>query len=456
MLTLISPYLRGVQFWLPLVMAISFYIFNDNERRTRYYALLGLVVLLGVTLIVSDIWVIPGISRDYGVDLYSGMMMIVNILVFGLVMFSRNQAYRHIGHRTFFLCLFAALWGINAALASQQLFVFYIFSEIALIPLIVLWTMWTNGTKLGILQNFYGHLLIGSISIFAVLVYLASQGEVPISLLTLHSDLSNISNIPENARLAVFILLCSGFVTRLGVFPFHSWTKTLVHTAPISVSGSLLNGVFLMGIAGVVKFILPNFKEEIFLYGQILAIIAVVGIIYCALVAMIQPEYKHKIPYHTSMIASFILAGLFCNSYDGVNGAIYLTVFRSLSVVLLLLSLKLLNVETRVARKVFFVVVLLNVLLPLNGGFVGTLFIFSGMLQKMPVLALMMVVGFVLPPFYFLGALKGNNEIVSQNKIITNVEKISFVLVCCLIFAGGILSAAWNSISFDFVKGLVL
>ncbi len=304
---------------------------RTNPRATRAMAfstaLAGLVCGLmgavefkpenGLEVITNVRW-IPALGIDFSLaadGISVTLVLLTGIAALAGVLFSWN-----IEHRTneFFAFFFALIGGVYGVFLSLDLFLLFVFYEIAIVPKYFLIAIWGStrrdyaAMKLA-LYSFIGSgmVLIGMLAAYAV------SGLASFDLQTLAQH----SFAPEFQRWA-FPLVFVGFAILAGMWPFHTWAPTGHSAAPTAASMLLAGVVMKLGAYGCLRVAMTLFPEGLKMWQHELAALAVTGIVYGALVALVQKDFKFVIGYSSVSHMGFVLLGLVTLNEIGWSGAV--------------------------------------------------------------------------------------------------------------------------------------
>ena len=303
-----------------------------NARLARTVALLtaiaGLVSSLGVaftrdpavqfTSMIKLPWIPSlGISYHLGFDGISlTLVVLTGLAAVAGILFSWNIEYRV---REFFALFLTLIGGVYGVFLSFDLFLLFVFYEIAIIPKYFLIAIWGStrkdyGAMKLVLYSFVGSalVLIGMIAAWAV------AGGQTFDLLVL----SKQANFPHSFQMWVFPLTFIGFGILAGLWPFHTWAPTGHVAAPTAASMLLAGVVMKLGAYGCLRVAMTLFPEGMVEWRQFFAILAVIGIVYGALVALVQKDFKFVIGYSSVSHMGFVILGLVTLNIVGLQGAV--------------------------------------------------------------------------------------------------------------------------------------
>ncbi len=307
--------------------------------------------------------------------------------------------------------------GMLGAFLALDLFLFYVFWEVMLVPMYFLIGIWGGPRRVYAAIKFVLYTMAGSLLMLVGIIYLALQhaaqrGELSFDLLRLY-DLS----LPFPAQAWLFAAFALAFAIKVPMFPLHTWLPDAHVEAPTGGSVILAGVLLKLGTYGFLRFALPLFPDAAIAAAPVLAALAVVGIVYGALVAMAQPDLKKLVAYSSVSHLGFVMLGLFTFNPEGTAGAIYQMLNHGLSTGALFLLVGMIY-ERRHTRQIadfgglwkplpvygacFLVILLSSIGLPGLNGFVGEFLILLGAFGRWRLLAAAGATGVVLGAAYML------------------------------------------------------
>jgi NADH-quinone oxidoreductase subunit M len=333
---------------LPTVGAIALIghgLFWKRENDYRWLALLFSVINFALSLMLltrvgegagaefrfeqKTTW-IGAIGANYhiGVD---GMSLWLVILTTLLVPISILSSWNSIKKRTlsfyvFMLILESAMIGV---FVSLDLLVFYLFFEASLVPMFFMIGIWGGERRIYAATKFFIYTAVGSLLMLVgiIVLYYVHQQQAGVGtfdyLVLLDALRSGRVVIPETVAFWAFLAFAFAFCIKVPLWPVHTWLPD-AHTEAPTAGSVILAGVLLkMGTYGLLRFNLMLFPEMSRRFAPAIIVLAIIGIIYGALVAMVQPDVKRLVAYSSVSHMGFVVLGLFSFTEQGMQGALY-------------------------------------------------------------------------------------------------------------------------------------
>lgn len=267
---------------------------------------------------------IPSLEIHYhmGVDGISLFLILLTTFLTPLaVLCSWKSIQSHV--KEFFAMLLVLETGMIGVFCSLDLFLFFVFWEVMLIPMYFLIGVWGHGRKIYAALKFILYTMIGSILMLVAILWLYHTART-FDLPTIQTLLANGQlSFPPTTELLLFLAFLLAFAIKVPLFPLHTWLPD-AHTEAPTAGSVILAGVLLkMGTYGMLRFCLPLFPQASHRAAPVIAVLAIIGIVYAALVAMIQHDLKRLVAYTSVSHLGFVVLGIFVFNPTAMEGAIY-------------------------------------------------------------------------------------------------------------------------------------
>ncbi len=333
-----------------------------------------------------------GISYHVGLDGISLFLVLLTTFLTPVsLLCSWPSIHRRVREFSFFmLALEAAMIGV---FISLDLFLFYLFWDAMLIPMYFLIGIWGYDRRVYASIKFILYTMAGSVLMLVAIIWLAyyhqtATGVPSFDLVDLYA-----LTVPPALQMWPFLAFTVAFAIKVPLFPFHTWLPDAHVEAPTAGSVILAGVLLKMGTYGLLRFSFPLFPQAAQMAAPYLAILAVIGIVYGALVAMVQPDMKKLVAYSSVSHLGFVVLGLTALTVNGVQGSVYQMLAHGISTGGLFLVVGMLS-DRRHTRLIaeyggikavmpqlvaaFLLVTLASVALPGMNGFVGEFLILLG------------------------------------------------------------------------------
>jgi NADH-quinone oxidoreductase subunit M len=264
----------------------------------------------------------PPIHYHLGVD---GISLFLVLLTTFLTPIAILASWKSIETRVagFFISLLVLETGVIGVFVSLDLFLFFLFWEAMLIPMYFLIGIWGHERRIYAAVKFIIYTMLGSILMLVAMIWLyevSGTFDLPQIQAML---ISGQVTLPLRTELLLFAAFFLAFAIKVPLFPLHTWLPD-AHTEAPTAASVLLAGVLLkMGTYGMLRFCLPLFPEAAHRFAPYIAVLAIIGIIYGALVAMVQTDLKRLVAYSSVAHLGFVVLGLFAFDPTAIQGALY-------------------------------------------------------------------------------------------------------------------------------------
>ncbi len=348
-----------ITLFLPLVGSLLLLFFNSDNTKAIKNTALGISV---ATFVVSLFLFLgfdsanPGFQFVFetkwidafdagfriGIDGMSLLLVMLTTFITPIAIFASFTSITK-REKEYYIMVMLLQFAMTGVFMALDLFLFYIFWEIILIPMYFIIGIWGGKDRLYATVKFFLFTVVGSLFMLVAIVWLGMYaGE---TLLKLESGFTTnyllikevASNIPADIQGWLFLAFALSFLIKVPIFPLHTWLPD-AHTEAPTPGSVILAGVLLkMGTYGLIRFNLELFPQASFEYASFISILAVIGIIYGALVAMVQTDIKRLVAYSSVSHLGFVVLGIFSMTAEGIQGAIIQMVNHGLSTGMLFL-----------------------------------------------------------------------------------------------------------------------
>ena len=323
--------------YVPLVgAAIIFFWPKASPQAARWVALgaslvslaLSLVMLAGFDTSASGMQFVErfewlpalGVSYHFGVDGISVLLIVLSTLLTTIGIVASWSSIQH-RVREYMITMLLLETGMLGVFVSLDLFLFYIFWEVMLIPMALLIGVWGSANRVYAAVKFFLYTLAGSLLMLVGIIALYQSYFEQTGIRTLDVLQLQQGNYGYTFQMWVFAAFFIAFAIKVPMWPFHTWLPDAHVEAPTAGS-VLLAGVLLkMGGYGLLRFNLPLFPDAARDWAPVIIVLSVIGIIYGALVALVQPDLKKLVAYSSVSHMGFVTLGIFAFNAQGLYGA---------------------------------------------------------------------------------------------------------------------------------------
>ncbi|NIQ37595.1 MAG: NADH-quinone oxidoreductase subunit M [Proteobacteria bacterium] len=386
-------------FSLPL-----FFLFNNGTHEMQFQEVLP--------------WIESyGISYHLGID---GISLLLVLLTTFLTVLCVLSAFSAIQERVkeFMISFLLLETGMVGALVALDLVLFYIFWEVMLVPMYLLIGVWGDPKRrVYAAIKFFLYTMAGSVLMLIAILALYfihgnATGNYTFDLLELYKF-----GVPVGLQYWLFAAFALAFAIKVPMFPFHTWLPD-AHTEAPTAGSVILAGVLLkMGTYGFIRFAIPLFPNAAMKFLPLISILALIGIIYGALVSMMQDDLKRLVAFSSVSHLGYVMLGMFAFNMQGVQGSVYQMLNHGISTGALFLIVGIIY-ERRHTRMIadfgglskvmpiyaaiFMIVTLSSIGLPGTNGFVGEFLILLGAFKAKTIYGVLGATGVVLGAAYML------------------------------------------------------
>jgi NADH-quinone oxidoreductase subunit M len=403
----------------------------------------------------SEVPWIPGWGINYrvGIDGISLFMVLLTTVLTPLsVLGSWNYITRR--ERGFYALMLLLLTGLVGVFIALDLFVFYVFFEIMLIPMYFIIGIWGGANRLYAAIKFFIYTMAGSLLMLVAIVVMVWKVQAATGQLSFAYEhlLANAGAL-GGAAPWLFAAFALAFAIKVPIFPFHTWLPDAHVEAPTAGSVILAGVMLKIGTYGFLRFAVPFFPQVALSaeVSRLVVVLAVIGIIYGALVAMVQPDFKKLVAYSSVSHLGFVMLGIWGGTLQSVQGSLMVMISHGLSTGALFLLIGMLY-ERRHSRMledfgglarvipifslVLTVVALSSIGLPGLNGFIGEFLVLLGSFSAFPWATGIATTGVIFAAAYLLWALQRiiyNRLDNPENQRLTDLTRRELVVMIPLL-----------------------
>jgi NADH-quinone oxidoreductase subunit M len=410
-----SPAARQVAFWffvLEFLVSLGLW-WSFNPTDTGWQAS------------IDTSWIPTwGVRFTLGVDGIALMMVLLTTFIMPLSALGSWTGVRT-KIRSYYALLLILTTGMVGVFLARDLFLFYVMWEVMLVPMYFIIGIWGGERRIYASIKFFLYTFLPSLLMLVAIIYLglhlrSASGTPDFSYDHL---LAAGAGVPQRTALWLFAAFSLAFAVKVPMFPLHTWLPDAHVEAPTAGSVILAGIMLKMGTFGFLRFALPLFPGAAMnpTVRMIILVLAVIGIIYGALVAMVQPDFKKLVAYSSVSHLGFVMLGIFALTLQSVQGALMVMINHGISTGALFLLVgiiyerrhsRLIDSYGGIARVVpMFAAVLTfvslsSIGLPGTNGFVGEFLVLIGSFRTYPVLSIIAATGVIFAAAYLLWALQ--------------------------------------------------
>jgi NADH-quinone oxidoreductase subunit M len=362
-------------------------------------------------------WIVDlGIQYHVGVDGIALLLVLLSTALMPIVILSSFSSVTHqVSRYMGFMLLLQT--GMIGTLVALDTFLFYIFWELMLIPMYFLIGIWGGKRRLYATVKFFIYTMAGSLLMLVALLALYAMHHAQFGVWSASIiDLYKVT-IPWSIEKWMFGAFALAFAIKVPMFPFHTWLPDAHVQAPTGGSVILAGVLLKMGTFGFIRYAMPLFPNATEAFGPTIVALAVIGVIYGALVAMVQQDIKKLVAYSSVSHMGIVVLGIFAMNSMGLTGAVYQMLSHGVTTGALFLLVGIIY-ERRHTREIseygglakqvplyaftFLVVTFSSVGLPGLNGFVGEILVLMGSFEHNKIATVFAATGLILGAVYML------------------------------------------------------
>ncbi len=430
-----APILTYVTF-LPLLGVLAILFLPQKSEQSKNI-IRGVALVTSIVTFIVSLWIYAGFNPDiagfqmvenhswipsYGISYHLGLdgisfwLVLLTTFLTPITILSTWSAIekRVKEFQIAMLVLETAMLGTFVAL---DLFLFYVFWELMLIPMYLIIGVWGGERRIYAAIKFFLYTAVGSLLMLVCIIGLVYFHKEQTGVLTFNLLEFLNTDLPRLYELLFFASFAFAFAIKVPMFPLHTWLPDAHVEAPTAGSVILAGILLKMGTYGYIRFAMPLFPEGCAFFTPALITLSVIGIIYGALVAMVQPDIKKLVAYSSVSHLGYCMLGLFVLTRQGVEGSILQMLNHGISTgaLFLLVGVVYERRHTRLIKEyggiakimpayatVFLIVTLSSIGVPSTNGFIGEFLILLGTFKVNKAAAVLAATGVILGAVYML------------------------------------------------------
>ncbi|MCX6230553.1 MAG: NADH-quinone oxidoreductase subunit M [Bacteroidetes bacterium] len=431
---------------IPLITAV-FLLFLKDKAWVRSIALAA--TLLNLLLTLYLIFYSPqteitfsavnnmGINFSFGYDGISLIMLLLCNLLFPFIILTGFKQEQKQVPLLNFLILFAQSALIGVFLAKNA-FLFYIFWELALIPVYFILLLWGGEGRARITLKFFIYTLSGSLFLLFGIIFLY---QLTPGMHSTDFSVFNQLQLPAHTQIYLFWILFIAFAIKMPVFPFHTWqpeTYTMASTQGVMILAGVMTK---MGIYGALRFLFPVVPLGVQYWQNFVVILCLIGVIYASIIAFRQTNFKKLIAFSSMAHISLMTAAMFVLNYYALQGMLFQVISHGVVIVALFYMVYLTEKKTATLELngmgglklvapnmaiLMLIIMLASIALPLTSGFIGEFLMISGLFQQSIWFAVFGGLAMIFSAVYMLYAYQ-KVMLGDKNKLMENIKDLQFI-----------------------------
>src|SRR6195256_5235223 len=426
-------YYLSIILFTPLVGALVILLINkQNENAIRWVANItafaGFIVSVplwfwfnpqtpGFQFVEQAPW-IPSVGAQYflGVDGFSALLILLTTMMGFIAVLSSWTAITE-RVKEYYIFLLVLQTGMLGAFMSLDFLLFFLFWEVMLVPMYFLIGVWGSDNRLYSAIKFFLYTLVGSVVMLLGILALYFYNHSVTGVYSFDVTLFHKLNLPYNLQWWIFLAFFLGFAIKVPMFPFHTWLPDAHTDAPTAGSVILAAVLLKMGTYGFLRFSLPILPDATRDFVPVVVTLCIIGIVYGALVALAQKDWKRLVAYSSVSHMAMVMLGMFALNPVGITGSIIQQLNHGISTGALFLLVGVVY-ERRHTREIseygglskvmpvyaaiFLLMTMSSIGLPTLNGFIGEILILQGVFVASKVWAAFAASGVVLGAAYML------------------------------------------------------
>lgn len=398
---------------------------------------------------------IPELGARFSVGLDGmGMMLClltaISFLLIFVVIYGRNYERSN----SFYGLMLLSQAGLTGVFTAYDAMLFYVFWELALIPVYFLCSLWGGEKRIPVTFKFFVYTFTGSLLMLVGIIYIYLQS--PDKSFSYASFTAG--NIDAHTQSWLFWLFFAAFAIKMPIFPFHTWQPDTYEQSPTPVT-MVLSGIMVkMGLFGVMRWLLPVLPKGADMWSDAAIVLSIIGIVYASCIAIVQSDFKRLIAYSSIAHIGLMSAAIFANNEQSLQGVLIQLFNHGINIIGLWIIVEIIQDRLKVKNlndlggiaqyaprmAIFLVIIsLANIGLPLTNGFIGEFLMFSGLFQFNPWFMAVAGLGIILAAVYTLNMVQKvifgqSNQLTETTTDLKGNEVLVLSVIVVLIIALGV------------------
>ena len=353
-------------------------------------SLLGLTVMHDKSHLVYDVPWLPMFNSRFhvGLDGMGQLLCLLTAIAFPLIFVATwNNTYANANR--FYALMLLSQAGLMGVFLSMDALLFYFFWELALIPVYFLSSIWGGEKRIAATFKFFVYTFVGSLIMLVGLLYIYFQAGESFSIDVWYNSL----HLSADKQNWLFWVMFVAFAIKMPIWPFHTWQPDAYEQAPTAVT-MVLSGIMVkMGVFAVLRWLAPVLPDGVYLWGDTVSLLCLVGMVYASLIAIQQDDVKRLIAYSSIAHIGLMCLAIFASDRSGLQGVMFQMFAHGVNIIGLWIIAN--TIEKKYGTRklselggiakvdaglaiMLVIVALGNIALPLTNGFVGEFMMFNG------------------------------------------------------------------------------
>jgi NADH-quinone oxidoreductase subunit M len=464
--------------WLPLVFGVICFLVK-SENLAKRIALGGSLIVLVIAIwslkyagvekytdytAVNYIW-LKNIGSSFFLSMEGSgyVLCLLTAVCFPIIFLAiQNNSYKNA--HVFYGLMLLAQCGITGVFVAKDALVFYMFWELALIPVYFLCSFWGGEKRIQSTFKFFVYTFVGSLIMLAGILYVYAH-----TLPRMYNDGSMVSHsfnwtsfthatLTAKQQGWLFAAFFLAFAIKMPIFPFHTWQPDAYDQSPTATTMVLSGLMVKMGLFGVLKWLLPMFPIVSMQHANIVMLLSIAGIIYASCIAITQNNLKRLVAYSSIAHIGLMCAAIFCGNNLGIQGMVLQMFNHGVNIIGLWIVLDIIEKQTGVKNMdqlgglahtapgltiMLVIIAFANIALPLTNAFVGEFMMFAGLFKFNVWFTAAAGISIILSAVYTLKMVQrvfyGEKSVAATAVVdLTINQKLALAIVVALIFVFGV------------------